>query len=287
MGSYFAIVTSRNSEDGIKSALLSLKNQQLSPKFIIVIDDGSSDKTPDILKELKLDWGELYVITNPDMGYDIKRVVRNWNAALDLVGSERLPMTDYHLIATDDTEYDPDYALRLISYLDSHANVAIASGNYTNHKPEMPHGAGRFVRNSIFEMTRWKGKYPEQMGYESAILYEVEFLGYTHSVIDEARFRHLRPLGSNHQFYEFGASMHTLGYHPFFALGRFVKYFSTGTVTGRRGSVYMIYYYITYKPESGGYNSLFDPEFRQFVKSKQIERLKGILKGRILGKRKA
>lgn len=285
MGSYFAIVTSRNSEDGIKSALLSLKNQRSTPKYIIVIDDGSKDKTPEILKELKRDWGDLYIITNPDMGYDIKRVVRNWNAALDLVRIERLPMVDYHLIATDDTEYPPDYAFKLISYLDSNENVAIASGNYTNHKPEMPHGAGRFVRNSVFETTRWKGKYPEQMGYESAILYEVEFLGYKYSVIDEARFQHLRPLGSNHQFYEFGASMHTLGYHPLYAFGRFAKYLSTGTVTGRRGSLYMIYYYITYKTEDEGYNSLYDKQFRHNVKTKQIERLKWVLKVRILRKK--
>jgi len=285
LGSYFAIVTSRNSEDGIKSALLSLKNQQLKPEYVIVIDDGSKDKTPDILMELKRDWSELYVITNPDLGYDIKRVVKNWNSALDLVRNESMPITDYHLIATDDTEYAPDYASMLISYLDSNPNIAIASGNYTNLKPDMPHGAGRFVRNSTFEKARWGGKYPEKMGYESAILYEVEFLGYKHSVIEMARFRHIRPLGLNHQFYEFGASMHTLGYHPIYALGRFAKYFSTGTVTGRRGSLYMIYYYLTYKSEVGGYNSLYDAQFRQYVRNKQIERLKVVLKTRILRKK--
>ena len=33
----------------------------------------------------------------------------------------------------------------------------------------MPHGAGRFVRNSFFENSCWSGYYPEQMGYESAV----------------------------------------------------------------------------------------------------------------------
>jgi glycosyltransferase involved in cell wall biosynthesis len=284
LGNYFAIVTSRNSEAGIKSALLSLKNQALRPEYVIVIDDGSKDSTPEILKELERSWSQLFIITNPDMGYDIKRVVKNWNAALELVRNRNMARTDYHLIATDDTEYASDYAFRLISYLDSNPDVAIASGNYTNHKPEMPHGAGRYVRNSVFEKTRWNGSYPEQMGYESAILYEVELLGYKYSVIEEARFRHLRPLGLNHRFYEFGASMHTLGYHPAYALGRFAKYFSTGAVTGRLGSLYMIYYYLTYKAEIQGYNRLYDAQFRQYVRKKQIDRLKRILNMRILRK---
>ena len=105
MGNYFAIVTSRNSEAGIKSALLSLKNQALRPEYVIVIDDGSKDNTPEILEELEHSWSELFIITNPDMGYDIKRVVNNWNAALELVRNSNMARTDYHLIATDDTEY--------------------------------------------------------------------------------------------------------------------------------------------------------------------------------------
>lgn len=276
MGSYFAIVTSRNSEDSIKSALLSLRNQELKPEYVIVIDDGSKDNTPVILEELKHNWSELFIITNPDVGYDIRRVVRNWNAALQLVKQRNLARTDYHLIATDDTEYPSNYAARIVSYLDSNPDVAVVSGNYTKHKPEMPHGAGRYIRNSFFEKTRWNGSYPEQMGYESAILYEAEYLGYKYAVIEEAKYRHTRPLGLNHRFFEFGASMHTLGYHPMYALGRFAKYFSTGTVTGRRGSLYMIYYYLTYKAENEGYNCVYDEELRQFVRKKQVEKIKSI-----------
>ena len=86
-------MTSRNSEDSIKSALLSLRNQELKPEYVIVIDDGSKDNTPVILDELKHNWGELFIITNPDVGYDIRRVVSNWNAALQLVKKSNLVST--------------------------------------------------------------------------------------------------------------------------------------------------------------------------------------------------
>jgi hypothetical protein len=88
----------------------------------------------------------------------------------------------------------------------------------------------------------------EQMGFESAILYEANSCAFSTYVLNEARFEHIRPLGRVHKFREFGASMRTLGYHPLFAIARFLKYFVTGTVTGRIGSLYMLYYYLTYKP---------------------------------------
>ena len=138
----------------------------------------------------------------------------------------------------------------------------------------MPHGAGRFVRNSFFESAYWHGYYPEKMGYESAILYEANHRGYAYSVLNDARFEHTKPLGRNHKFIEFGASMQTLGYHPLFALARFLKYFVTGSVTGRIGALYMLYYYLTYKPKSEGYDSMYSEKIRKYVRKKQLDRLK-------------
>lgn len=80
-----------------------------------------------------------------------------------------------------------------------------------------------------------------------------------------------------HKFREFGASMRTLGYHPLFALARFLKYFVTGTVTGRIGSLYMLYHYVTYKPKLKGYDSMYSKKIRHQVRQKQINKLKDIL----------
>jgi glycosyltransferase involved in cell wall biosynthesis len=274
LGRYFAVVTCRNSESTIEKALTSLKEQILRPDFVIVIDDGSTDNTPLILENLKKAWHNLHIIRNPNLGYDIKRVVRNWNSALAFIKENGLKPTDYHLIATDDTVYPTDYALKIISHMDSNHTLAVVSGNYTTLKPEMPHGAGRFVRNSFLKKTQWAGYYPEQMGYESAILYEADYLGYTYSVMEEVKFEHTRPLGKDHRFYEFGASMHTLGYHPLYVYGRFLKYLLTGKVTGRIGSLYMLYHYFKFTPKSNGYDSMYNKKFRTHVRKRQIERLR-------------
>jgi glycosyltransferase involved in cell wall biosynthesis len=278
LGNYFAIVTCRNSENNIRYALSSLKKQTLQAEYVIVINDGSTDRTAEILNDIQKYWNNtLYVINHPDWGYDIKRVVKNWNEAINLTHDKGLQMTAYHMIATDDTTYSEDYSQKVIAHMDSNPNIAIASGNCTKYIPVMPHGAGRFIRNSFFEKTRWHGYYPEQMGYEAAILYEANRCGYFCSVMNEARFDHTRPLGTNHKFYEYGASMRTLGYHPMFALARFLNCFITGKAVGRKGALYMLYYYLKYNPKPEGYDSVYSEEIRRYVSKKQIERLKKVL----------
>jgi Glycosyltransferases involved in cell wall biogenesis len=84
VGSYYAIVTCRNSENEIENAIISLLKQTTKPKYVIVVDDGSIDGTASILEGLKSKHDSLYVITNTDLGYDIGRVVKNWNSAINL-----------------------------------------------------------------------------------------------------------------------------------------------------------------------------------------------------------
>jgi glycosyltransferase involved in cell wall biosynthesis len=279
MGTYFAIVTCRNSEDDIHAALTSLKEQTLAPLYVIVVDDGSTDKTSQILTQTKQDWHSLYVITHDDLGYDISRVVRNWNEAIKYSRTKGLAHTTYHMIATDDTTYPPEYAKQLVDLMDNNSKIAIASGNYTKYVPEKPHGAGRFVRNSFFEKTDWEGLYPELMGYESAVLYESQRLGYHYAILTDAIFQHSRPLGKHHKFYEFGASMKTLGYHPAFVWGRFAKYLVTGEVTGRIGAFNMLYYYLSYRPKTVGYDRLYDDQLRKYIRELQKRRMFSVMSG--------
>jgi glycosyltransferase involved in cell wall biosynthesis len=273
---YFVILTCRNSQEIIKTALSSIQEQVKTPEFVIVINDGSSDKTKAIIEEMQGTWPSLYLINNPDLGYDISRVVKNWNAGIKFARQMEYNKCDYHMIATDDTVYPPDYAERITNYLDLNPLVAVVSGSY-NRYALVPTGAGRFVRNSFFEKTAWHGYYPEKMGYESAMLYEAKRCGYNHHVIEDVEFEHTRPLGKEHRFFEFGASMRTLGYHPIFAFARFLKYFSTGEVTTRKGALYMLYYYLTYRPALDGYHSKYNDEIRRYVRSNQLERLTNLL----------
>jgi glycosyltransferase involved in cell wall biosynthesis len=274
VGSYYAIVTCRNSENEIESAVNSLLRQTIKPRFIIVVDDGSTDNTHNILEGLKLKNDNIHVITNPDLGYDIGRVVKNWNNAINLARDLNLEVTDYHMISTDDTHYEEFYAEKLMRNMDSDNRIAVSSGNYDNNSYTTPHGAGRFVRNSFFNNVL--GRYPEKMGYESVILQMSLYHGFKNVVNNDARFSHTRQLGANHHFYEFGASMRTLGYHPLFVIGRFMQCFLTGRPIGRIGAIRMLYYYLSYRPKQQGYDSMYDLEIRKAIRIRQKTRIKQI-----------
>jgi len=271
VGSYYAIVTCRNSENEIENAVNSLLKQSAKPRYIIVVDDGSTDNTNSILQGLKLKNENIYIITNPNLGYDIGRVVKNWNSAINLAKNTNLESTDYHMISTDDTHYEELYAAKIMRKMDYDDKIAISSGNYDDNNYTTPHGAGRFVRSSFFDNVL--GRYPEKMGYESVILQLSLYHGFKNVVNNEARFSHTRPLGTNHQFYEFGASMRTLGYHPLFVLGRFVQCFLGGKPMGRLGAIRMLYYYLTYEPKREGYDSMYDPEIRKAIRVRQKTRI--------------
>jgi glycosyltransferase involved in cell wall biosynthesis len=278
MGTYFTIVTCRNSENDIEKALMSLSNQTIKPSYIIVIDDGSKDNTGKVLKEISKKIDNLFIISNPDLGYDISRVVKNWNKALTLKVEKKLVETDYHMIGTDDTIYTKDYAEKIITFMDRNKDYAVVSGNFGGVGYKTPRGAGRFVRNSFFYNEYHH--YPEKMGYESAILIASRKNGYKETILKEAKFEHTRPLGQDHHFYEFGASMRTLGYHPLFAFGRFFLYFGTSKPIGRVGALYMLYYYLSYKPKLEGYDSLYPDDIRKFTRKTQIDKIKSLIKPR-------
>jgi glycosyltransferase involved in cell wall biosynthesis len=134
VGSYYAIVTCRNSENEIENAIISLLKQTTKPKYVIVVDDGSTDGTANILEGLKSKNDGLYVITNPDLGYDIGRVVKNWNSAINLAKKLNLEKTDYHMISTDDTNYEEPYAEKIMTKMDADTKIAISSGNYDSNR---------------------------------------------------------------------------------------------------------------------------------------------------------
>jgi hypothetical protein len=73
--------------------------------------------------------------------------------------------------------------------------------------------------------------------------------------------------------------MRTLGYRPIFVLARFLNYSITGKATGRKGALYMLYYYLTFDPKSEGYDSMYSEEIRRYVSKKQTQRLKKVLFG--------
>jgi len=282
--SYWTLVTTRNRCQELWQTLESILNQELPCIRIIVFDDGSSDGTEALLGSYRQeDRQSLQVLRRDDVGYDIKRVVRNWNQCLAEAERQGLDRAvDFTLITADDCIYPPSYVRTIIQRMDREPPLAIASGSRGIPAPldgwKPPEGSGRLIRNSFLRSVGFR--FPEKSGYESWIVYEAMRRGFKVECINEVTYRHLERFGRSHGFVEWGYMPHALGYYPMFFLARVMQNLLSGAVP-RRVLLRMVKSYLSayfVKPRDPFY-SPHSPELRSYVRSFQVDRMrKGILR---------
>jgi glycosyltransferase involved in cell wall biosynthesis len=270
---YWALILTRNGEGTIRSTAESIMSQTIPPSNIFIVDDGSTDKTPIILTELRQKYPEKLGFLNlPDQGYDIRRVVNNINVGIRMQKKKEIKSA-YFMISGDDCSYTPDYARRLLERMDRDHRIVIASGEVQGVLvPDVtPRGSGRFIRTSFLEEI---GDYfPPHYGYEGWILQKALQLGYSIRNYPDIRYRHLRELGTEHRFRDWGLAMRCLGYHPLEVLYRCVKY----PLIDRRVSVGYLRvlwdYFVQPSTVKGDpYYRFFEEDLRGYIQEKQKRR---------------
>lgn len=270
MFDWYAIFCVRDSEKSIAEVMTCLLSQTVTPKQIIVIDDGSSDDTGKILDSFKYDFDEIVTVIHTDSKTrDYSRIPSLWNMGLR-------NKWDFHMIMAGDITFENDYAEKLLNEFAKDERLVIASGDFENVFSDTPHGAGRMVRQSFF-YNNYK-RYPEVIGYESEILFMALFHNKKYKVVNNAKMIHHEKLGGNHNFDEWGWSMRALGYHPLFALARCgLEFFKNGRI-GRKGALNMFVKYITYKPNKTGYFSMHEEFMRKGISKYQSDYMKQKIK---------
>jgi hypothetical protein len=272
---WVAVVT-RNGADHLPDTLDSLLVQRSAPKRVTVVDDGSTDDTPNILRRYARLKDGVTILTRPDRGYDIRRVPANinlaWTKNADL-------STEYFMISGDDCLYPKDYTASLLAKMHADPRLVVASGRPTTggyHSHEhSPSGSGRMVRCSFWREIG--GAYPLRAGWETWLLYKAKEKGFEVQLFEDLSFEHARPRGAGHQFVYWGAAMGTLGYHRLYAIGRIARNVLVRSV-GVKGAVSMLRGYSQAQLGSEDpFISPFDNSLRKFVKNDQKRRIQRIV----------
>lgn len=277
---YWAVVVSRNGSAHLTRTLDSLIGQTEKPFRVTVVDDGSSDSTPNILNHYETRNQTLKVLTKPDRGYDIRRVPANinyaWRANVDLDA-------DYFMISGDDCVYPPDYANSLLSRMQSNRRLVVASGRpsagSSRSYEHSPSGSGRMVRCSFWREVG--GAYPVKAGWETWLLFAAEERGFQVELFEDLVYDHERPRGAGHQFVYWGAAMGNLGYHPLYAIGRIALNAIRPTLAPKR-AMNMFRGYLQAKLGSrDNFIRKYDESLRSFVKLKQSQRMSRVIVARL------
>jgi len=276
---YWVTIVARNAEMTITNTLESLIRQTIEPTKIVVVNDGSTDKTNDILSAYEQRNQRITIIRKPNEGYDIRRVPKNINLSLQ---SNLELETDYTMISGDDCEYPIDYCQSVTNKMHQNPRLVVASGCPIAaglRAPEhTPSGSGRIIKTSFLRKIGFR--FPVKAGWEAWLLYEASQDGYETQLLSGISYTHVRPRGAKHAFTYWGAAMYTLGYHPLYAMGRITK----NLVKDRsvKSSVGLLRGYLTAKMGSSDpYLTPFKPSFRRFVHEQQGREICRIISTRL------
>ena len=203
----------------MERTLDSVVGQSIPPAKWIIVDDGSTDATPQILAEYQKrhDWIE--VVTRRDRG---KRsvgpgVIDAFYAGYDLVRD-----TDYpYLCKLDlDLQLPPRYFEILMQRMQADPAIATCSGKAyieengvlvdERHGDDTSLGMTKFYRASCFKAI---GGFVREVMWDGIDCHKCRMQGWTACSWDEPelRFVHLRPMGSSHVSIYTGRMRHGFG----------------------------------------------------------------------------
>jgi glycosyltransferase involved in cell wall biosynthesis len=156
---YILISPAKDEEKDIEQTLISVVNQTVKPSRWIIVDDGSSDRTPEIIDSYRrrFEWIKVMRIDRNTARQPGSPIVNAFNRGYDLIKDSEF---DFVVKLDCDLRFAPDYFEKLLQQFEKDPRLGIGSGIYLENygKDWMPikmpayHTAGacKFMRKECF-----------------------------------------------------------------------------------------------------------------------------------------
>ena len=276
---YLIISPVRNEEKYIGKTIQSVLSQTVKPKKWIIVNDGSTDNTSDIVKEYssKHDWMELMEKSNRGYAEPGRGVIEAFYFGYDKINIDNY---DYVVKLDGDLEFQSNYFESIFLEFNKNDRLGIASGICLIHKndklvqekhPEF-HTRGP---SKIYRKECWKdiGGLVKHIGWDFIDEMKAQFLGWETKSFQNLHLIHFKPTGYNTGVFKqtvmLGKANYYCGYHPLFIIAKSIKRMAEPPyMIGGIGLLYgFLYNYIN------KYDRMKDKKLIKFIRREQIRKL--------------
>lgn len=282
---YLIISPGRNEAAYMRKTLDSIVAQTVRPALWVIVDDGSTDESPEILAEYtaKHDW--IRVIQKPDRGH---RAVGPGVIEAFYYGLERVEEEFPYLTKLDlDLDLPPRYFETLLERMEADPRIGTCSGKpyirrgdalvSERRGDEMSVGMTKFYRKTCFDEI---GGFVREVMWDAIDCHKARQMGWKAVSWDhpDLNFEHLRPMGSSQVSIYEGRRRH--GFGQYF-MGTDPLYFMATAVFRALEPPYVLGGLAMMQGYVGawlkGARRLDDPELVKFIRDYQR---RSLLKGR-------
>jgi len=279
MPSYALISPCRNEVDYIQTTIDSIVNQSQRPAKWIIVDDGSTDGTQEVIAVAAQQHSFIEIVERRDRG---QRSVGPGVIEAFYAGYDTIDPSDYDYICKLDVDLKilPEYFATLIARMEENPRIGTCSG-----KPYFLAKGGRLVsercgdENSVGMIKLYRpqcfkeiGGFVRQVMWDGIDCHRCRMLGWIAVSWDEPalRFIHLRPMGSSQKSIFTGRSRHGAGQYfmgtglPYIAASAIYRAMVPPYVVG---GFMMLYGYL--KAMATRQTRYGDVAFRQFLREYQ------------------
>jgi len=259
-----AVIPARNEENFIDKTLAALFDQHTRPSKVIVVNDGSTDRTAGVAAAAGAE-----VVDMPDRGYNVQGMPVL--AGVINRGLQRLQERgygsddDYILILGADHVLPPHYLTATLDAMAVDRKLVLCSGLIAGERSIVPRGSGRVVRADFWQSIGFR--YPENYGFETYLVLKAQQQGYNVKVLRDLVTQTLRKTGKNYKksvYISYGKSLKALGYSKLYSAARI----GLISIKHPKGGFYMIKGYMSDDVKT------YDPELRSFLSGIQHKRIK-------------
>jgi biofilm PGA synthesis N-glycosyltransferase PgaC len=201
--SYVLISPVKNEEGYVEQTLQSVLAQTVKPVRWIIVDDGSSDRTPEILRRYaqQADWIQILTLDHTQSRQPGTPVVHAFRKGYELVGRE----TAQFVVKLDcDVKLPPDYFESLVAQFAKDSALGIASGVYLEEQegnrwqpvPMPPYHAAGASKMMRAECYRQIGGFVQSPGWDTVDEIRAQVQGWKTRHFEDIQFYHLKREGS-------------------------------------------------------------------------------------------